>query len=103
MRPKLIVIAGPNGSGKTTFTPLILQHDWSEGCVSEEIKRRVAVIQNMKASLINGKATFVRSLHDCMKQRHPASEVLNDMMLDAADLYENAVLDVFQDIYEQNA
>lgn len=33
LRPKLIVIAGPNGSGKTTFTPLILQHDWSEGCV----------------------------------------------------------------------
>lgn len=33
LRPKLIVIAGPNGSGKTTFTNQVLRHDWSEGCV----------------------------------------------------------------------
>lgn len=33
MRPKLIIIAGPNGSGKTTFTPQMLQHDWAEGCL----------------------------------------------------------------------
>jgi len=32
LRPKLIVIAGPNGSGKTTFTNQILRHDWSDGC-----------------------------------------------------------------------
>ena len=31
-KPKLIVIAGPNGSGKTTFTNQVLRHDWSEGC-----------------------------------------------------------------------
>jgi predicted ABC-type ATPase len=33
LRPKLIIIAGPNGSGKTTFTPQMLQHDWSDGCM----------------------------------------------------------------------
>ena len=33
IRPKLIVIAGPNGSGKTTFTNQVLRHDWSAGCV----------------------------------------------------------------------
>jgi predicted ABC-type ATPase len=32
-KPKLIVIAGPNGSGKTTFTNQVLRHDWSEGCL----------------------------------------------------------------------
>jgi predicted ABC-type ATPase len=32
-KPKLIVIAGPNGSGKTTFTQQVLRHDWSEGCI----------------------------------------------------------------------
>lgn len=32
VRPKLIVIAGPNGSGKTTFTNQVLRHDWSDGC-----------------------------------------------------------------------
>lgn len=29
--PEMIVIAGPNGSGKTTITTQFLQHDWSEG------------------------------------------------------------------------
>ena len=31
-RPKLLVIAGPNGSGKTTVTSQILKHEWVEGC-----------------------------------------------------------------------
>lgn len=30
-RPELIVIAGPNGSGKTTVTTQFLHHEWSEG------------------------------------------------------------------------
>ena len=32
-RPTLLVIAGPNGSGKTTVTNQILKHEWVEGCV----------------------------------------------------------------------
>lgn len=32
-RPVLIVIAGPNGSGKTTITSRILRHEWLEGAV----------------------------------------------------------------------
>jgi predicted ABC-type ATPase len=31
-KPKLIIIAGPNGSGKTTITNQILKHHWIEGC-----------------------------------------------------------------------
>jgi predicted ABC-type ATPase len=30
--PKLLVIAGPNGSGKTSVTGQILKHEWVEGC-----------------------------------------------------------------------
>lgn len=29
--PELIIIAGPNGSGKTTITTQFLHHEWSEG------------------------------------------------------------------------
>ena len=32
-KPVLIVIAGPNGSGKTSVTSQILKHDWVENCV----------------------------------------------------------------------
>lgn len=32
-KPKLIVIAGPNGSGKTSLTSQILKHEWIEDCV----------------------------------------------------------------------
>lgn len=31
-RPTLIVVAGPNGSGKTSLTTKVLQHKWIEGC-----------------------------------------------------------------------
>jgi len=32
-KPVLIVIAGPNGSGKTTITSKILRHEWLEDAV----------------------------------------------------------------------
>ncbi len=32
-KPILIVIAGPNGSGKTSITSKILKHDWIENCI----------------------------------------------------------------------
>lgn len=31
-RPTLIVVAGPNGSGKTSLTTQVLQHEWISGC-----------------------------------------------------------------------
>lgn len=31
-RPVLAIIAGPNGSGKTTITEALLKHHWLEGC-----------------------------------------------------------------------
>ena len=32
-KPKLIIIAGPNGSGKTSLTSQILKHEWIENCI----------------------------------------------------------------------
>ena len=31
-KPKLLIVAGPNGSGKTSVTNKILKHEWIEGC-----------------------------------------------------------------------
>ena len=42
-RPVLIIIAGPNGSGKTTITSKILRHEWIEDAVY------------IKAAYLNGK------------------------------------------------
>ncbi len=32
-KPENIVIAGPNGSGKTTVTQKFLHHEWAEGTI----------------------------------------------------------------------
>ncbi|WP_303785957.1 zeta toxin family protein [Azovibrio restrictus] len=33
LKPRLIVVAGPNGSGKTSITEQLLMHQWMQGCV----------------------------------------------------------------------
>lgn len=33
IKPRLIVVAGPNGSGKTSITEQLLMHAWMSGCV----------------------------------------------------------------------
>ncbi|MBF0103371.1 MAG: zeta toxin family protein [Desulfobacterales bacterium] len=33
LKPVLIIIAGPNGSGKTSVTSKILQHEWIASCI----------------------------------------------------------------------
>jgi predicted ABC-type ATPase len=43
-KPLLVVIAGPNGSGKTSITSQLLKHDWVENCEyinPDEIAQRV--------------------------------------------------------------
>lgn len=33
-QPNLLILAGPNGSGKTTFAALLQEHDWGRSCVN---------------------------------------------------------------------
>lgn len=58
-KPVLIVIAGPNGSGKTTITTQILQHEWMENAIyinPDQIADRTYIydnsIDNQEASLL---------------------------------------------------
>jgi predicted ABC-type ATPase len=39
--PKMLIIAGPNGSGKTSVTENILQHVWIEGCETAHVAKGV--------------------------------------------------------------
>lgn len=32
-KPRLIIVAGPNGAGNTTITEKLLRYEWIEGCV----------------------------------------------------------------------
>lgn len=83
---------------KEKLRKLKLENDRKTGELipfSDEIKRRVAVIQAMKASMINGRSSFMRQLRSNMKERHQDSDILNDLLSDAAEFYEDCVLTVF--------
>ena len=59
-KPVLIVIAGPNGSGKTTITTQILQHEWMEDAVCQ-IADRTYIYDN---SIDNQEATLLFRMVD---------------------------------------
>lgn len=83
---------------KEQLRKLRIENDKKSGelvLLSEEIKRRVAVIQDIKSGLINHRATFARRLSEQLKKRGHDGELLSDLLIDAADLYEDGVLEVF--------
>ena len=40
-KPVLIVIAGPNGSGKTTITSRVLHHEWLEDSIYSNFRNTI--------------------------------------------------------------
>jgi predicted ABC-type ATPase len=71
-RPKLIVIAGPNGSGKTTFTNQVLRHDWSAGCVfinPDEIARQVFGDWNSPDAVSKAVMRAQKLREGCLRER----------------------------------
>ena len=71
-RPKLIVIAGPNGSGKTTFTNQVLRHDWSAGCIfinPDEIARDVFGDWNSPNAVMKAVARAQELRQECLRDR----------------------------------
>lgn len=72
LKPKLIVIAGPNGSGKTTFTNQVLRHDWSEGCFfinPDEIARDVFGDWNSPEAVMKAVVRAEELREECLLER----------------------------------
>jgi len=71
-KPKLLIIAGPNGSGKTTFTKLLLGHHWSEDCLfinPDEIAQNEYGDWNSPDAVINAANRAAELREECLENR----------------------------------
>ncbi|MDE7135835.1 MAG: zeta toxin family protein [Muribaculaceae bacterium] len=64
-KPELIVIAGPNGSGKTSVTQRFLHHEWAEGTVYINPDQ----IANEKYGDWNSQEAILKAANYCAKWR----------------------------------
>jgi predicted ABC-type ATPase len=71
-KPELIVIAGPNGSGKTSVTQKFLHHEWSDGTTyinPDEVAKEVFGDWNSQEAVIKA-ANYCAELREkCLKNR----------------------------------
>lgn len=71
-RPTLIVVAGPNGSGKTSLTTKVLQHKWVDGCVyinPDNIAKEVYGDWNSPTAVIEAAKHAEAMREDCLSQK----------------------------------
>ena len=72
-KPKLIIIAGPNGSGKTSVTGELLKHEWIEGCQyinPDEIARDVFGDWNSPDAVIKAACLAAEMREECLAKGH---------------------------------
>lgn len=70
-KPILIVIAGPNGSGKTSITNKILEHEWIENCVyinPDNIAQEIFGDWNSPKSIIKAADYSDELRKNCLKE-----------------------------------
>lgn len=70
--PEMIIIAGPNGSGKTTITTQFLHHDWSEGILyinPDIIAQQEFGDWNSTESVLKAAQYCERLREDCLQKR----------------------------------
>lgn len=71
-KPKLLIIAGPNGSGKTTFTKLLVGHHWSDDCIfinPDDIAQEVFGDWNSPDATIQAMNRAAEIRAECLAQR----------------------------------
>ena len=71
-KPELIIIAGPNGSGKTSVTKRFLHHEWAEGTTyinPEEVANEMFGDWNSKESVLNAANYCAEWRERCLKER----------------------------------
>ena len=87
-KPKLIVIAGPNGSGKTSVTGKILDHQWIEGCTyinPDNIAQEEFGDWNSPEAVINAAIRAAKLREKCLSNKEG---VLFETVLSAVDKLE---------------
>lgn len=70
-KPILIVIAGPNGSGKTSITQKILQHDWLENCLyinPDDIAKNTFGDWNSNEAVMKAAILSTQMREDCIAE-----------------------------------
>ena len=71
-KSRLIIVAGPNGSGKTTITERLLRHEWMEGCVyinPDIIAEEDFGGWNSKKAILKAANRAKEMREDCLDQR----------------------------------
>lgn len=71
-RPTLIVVGGPNGSGKTSLTTKVLQHQWLQDCVyinPDAIAQDVYGDWNSKEAVLSAAHHAARERERCLSSR----------------------------------
>ena len=72
LKPKLIIVAGPNGSGKTSVTTKILKHEWIEGCLyinPDNIAKDTFGDWNIAENVLKAAKLAAEMRESCLKNR----------------------------------
>ena len=72
MRPVLIIVAGPNGSGKTSLTTTMFSHKWVEGCRyvnPDNIAQDMFGDWNDPECVLKAAKEATRQRHQCLRSR----------------------------------